>query len=231
MPIRFSSLRRLFSTGRAPDDARPVSRRQMRQRQQMRGRRIKAILAGGLVFGVGATATVAAWTDSEEASGSFEAGRFNIELSTDGQWTGTNEMTFNAGNMYPGQKVYAPVSVRTTSNTSLDGKLTISAGGISNPNTFASALTYRAVARSTSGVTCNAANFPGPGDIIIGSSGGVPLSSQPTVDSSQNLEAASASVQDYCFEVTLANNAPSSAQGLQANHTWTFTAESTEPSN
>lgn len=197
----------------------------------MRGRRIKAVLAGGLVFGVGATATVAAWTDSEEASGSFEAGRFNIELRAGGEWNGTNEMTFNAGNMYPGQKVYAPVSVRTTSNTSIDGKLTVSAGGISNPNTFASALTYRAVARSGSGVTCNAGNFPGPGDIIIGSSGGVPLSSKPTVDSTQSLKAASASVQDYCFEVTLASNAPSSAQGLQASHTWTFTAESTAPGN
>lgn len=203
----------------------------MRQLRQMRGRRIKAILAGGLVFGVGATATVAAWTDSEEASGSFEAGRFNIELRAGGEWNGTNEMTFNAGNMYPGQKVYAPVSVRTTSNTSIDGKLTVSAGGISSPNAFASALTYRAVARSTSGVACDSKNFPGPGTFIVGGSGGVPLSSELTAGSSQTLKAASASVQDYCFEVTLASNAPSSAQGLKASHTWTFSAESTAPGN
>lgn len=226
------TLRKFFSSRRVSEDAGPVSRRQLRQRRQLRGRRIKAILAGGLVFGVGATATLAAWTDSEEASGSFEAGRFNIELRAGGEWNGTNEMTFNAGNMFPGQKVYAPVSVRTTSNTSIDGKLTVSARGISNPNSFASALTYRAVARSTSGVACNAGNFPGPGAFVFGSAAAaIPLSSTTTADSTQTLKAASASVQDYCFEVTLASNAPSSAQGLQAGHTWTFTAESTAPGN
>ncbi|SDT10615.1 SipW-cognate class signal peptide [Brevibacterium siliguriense] len=230
MPFHVSPLRSLFSTGRVSGDARPVSRRQLCQRRKARGRRVKAILAGGLVFGVGATATVAAWTDSEEASGSFEAGRFNIELSTDGQWTGTNEMTFNAGAMYPGQKVYAPVSVRTTSNTSLDGKLTVSAGGISDPNVFASALTYRAVARSTSSVACNSDNFPGPGSFVFGSAAGaIPLSSTPAAGTTQTLKAASASVQDYCFEVSLPSGTSSDAQGLSASHTWTFTAESTTP--
>ena len=137
MPIRFSSLRRLFSTGRAPDDARPVSRRQMRQRQQMRGRRIKAILAGGLVFGVGATATVAAWTDSETADGSFKAGTFNIELSINDQWTSDNEMTFDSAPMFPGSKVYAPVFVRTSPSTSIDGDLTVKGNGIGSPNAMA----------------------------------------------------------------------------------------------
>lgn len=231
MTFRFSSLRGLFSTGRAAEDARPLSRRQLRQRRQMRSRRIKAILAGGLVFSVGATATLATWTDSEEASGSFEAGQFNIELSSDGQWAGTNTMTFNADNMYPGQTVYAPVSVRTTSSTSFDGKLTVSAEGISGTNPFAAALSYRAVARSESGLDCNADSFPGPGEFIFDSSDGIPLSSTLTADSTQSLESAAASVQDYCFEVTLANGAPDSAQGQSVTHTWTFAAESTPPTS
>ena len=60
------TLRKFFSSRRLSEDAGPVSRRQLSQRRQLRGRRIKAILAGGLVFGVGATATLAAWTDSED---------------------------------------------------------------------------------------------------------------------------------------------------------------------
>lgn len=202
----------------------------MRQRRRLRNRRIKAILAGGLVFGVGATATVAAWTDTEEASGSFEAGRFNIELSVDGtDWTNTRTMTFNAGSMYPGQKVYAPVFVRTTSTTSIGGEVTVSGGGIQNPNAFASALTYRAVARTSSGTGCDANSFPGPGTVIFGEDGGVALSSRPTAAATQELESAGAAVQAYCFEVTLPTNAPNEAQGLSTSHTWTFTAESTTP--
>ena len=46
--------------------------------------RIKAVLAGGLVLGLGAAMTLAAWTDQEFATGSFTAGHFNLVGSTDG---------------------------------------------------------------------------------------------------------------------------------------------------
>ena len=49
-----------------------------------RRRKISAILAAGMVLGVGTTATLAAWNDSEYAQGSFAAGTFNLEGSTDG---------------------------------------------------------------------------------------------------------------------------------------------------
>ena len=38
-------------------------------------RKVLAILAGGLVLGVGTAVTLAAWNDSEFASGDFAAGR------------------------------------------------------------------------------------------------------------------------------------------------------------
>lgn len=229
------SLRDRLRIGRVPTSARPVSRRQMRRdERRLRGRRIKAILSGGLVFGVGATATVAAWTDTEEASGSFEAGRFNIELSVDGtDWKNTSTMTFNAGSMYPGQKVYAPVFVRTTANTSVGGTLAVSGGGADPQNAFSSALNYRSATRSMpspSDFVCNEANFPGSGDYVFGNgSTGVALNSSPTAQTTQKLDSAAASVQAYCFEVTLPTNAPNAAQGLSTSHTWTFNAESTTP--
>jgi len=36
-------------------------------------RRLRAVLAGGLVLGVGAALTLAAWNDAEFATGSFQA--------------------------------------------------------------------------------------------------------------------------------------------------------------
>ncbi len=49
-----------------------------------RSTRIKAVLAGGLVLGLGAAMTLAAWTDQEFATGTFTAGSFNLVGSTDG---------------------------------------------------------------------------------------------------------------------------------------------------
>ncbi|WP_169251457.1 SipW-dependent-type signal peptide-containing protein [Brevibacterium sp. 'Marine'] len=237
MPFHFSSLRRLFSTGRVPDDARPVSRRQMRARRQLRGRRIKAILAGGLVFGVGATATVAAWTDIESADGSFEAGTFNIELSIDDQWTSTNEMTFDSAPMFPGSKVYAPVFARTSPDTSIAGALTVRGNGIDSLNAMAGALKYRAVTQNisagdVSGFACGAGNFNGSATYVFGGeSSTVALTTANTSTNEPTLEAASASIQAYCFEVSLPSDASTNAQGQSATHTWTFDAESVAPEN
>lgn len=48
------------------------------------GTKVKAVLAGGLVLGLGAAMTLAAWTDQEFATGTFTAGHFNLVGSTDG---------------------------------------------------------------------------------------------------------------------------------------------------
>ena len=53
-------------------------------RKGLRGRKIRAVLAAGLVLGIGAVVTLAAWNDSEYATGTFAAGTFNLEGSTDG---------------------------------------------------------------------------------------------------------------------------------------------------
>src|SRR5690606_31735774 len=54
------------------------------QHRRRRSRMIRALLAGGLVLGVGTAVTLAAWNDSEFASGTFRAGTFDLEGSTDG---------------------------------------------------------------------------------------------------------------------------------------------------
>ncbi|WP_260980185.1 SipW-dependent-type signal peptide-containing protein [Agrococcus jejuensis] len=55
-----------------------------RSRSGLRLLRLRALLAGGLVLGLGATATLAAWNDSEHATGTITAGSFGIVGATDG---------------------------------------------------------------------------------------------------------------------------------------------------
>lgn len=239
MRMPSESPRGFLRQGRDSSQARPESRRQIRRRRtKLRNRRIKAVLAGGLVFGIGATATVASWTDTEVADGSFEAGTFNIELSVDGQWSNTREMKFQATSMFPGSKVYAPVFVRTTPGTTMDGALSVSGEGIGgSPTGIGQSLTYRAVTRSiatTDGFTCNADSFNASDPFVFGTaSARIPLrdpaTGKATSGKPQEIKAAGGSVQAYCFEVLLPENTPNSAQGTEADHTWTFDAESIAP--
>lgn len=215
------------------------SRLRKRQREQnrrrLRNRRIKAILAGGLVFGIGAAATSAAWTDTEQATGSFKAGTFNIDLSVDGtNWNNTSTMTFNATGLYPGSKVYAPVFIRTTPDTSIDGELKVSSGGTGGTSGIAGSLVYKAVTASYSsgGFTCNASAFNSGADYVYGgASTTTNLSDKDHSGAGSRLVGqAGRSVRAYCFEVTLPTTTPSSAQGTSASNTWTFTATNKAPS-
>lgn len=206
----------------------------------MRNRRIKAVLASGLVFGIGSAATVAAWTDTEEASGSFEAGTFNLELAVDGSWSNTSEMNFDAAGMYPGSKVYAPVFVRTTPGTTMDGELSVSSAGATGGETgIAGSLEYRAVTESIApgqegpfSDGCTASAFEGSLPFIFGSTAShEPLLTGGDGDGPQDLSAASADVRAYCFEVTLPTDTSSAAQGTSASNIWTFNAVSAETSS
>jgi predicted ribosomally synthesized peptide with SipW-like signal peptide len=100
------------------------------------GRRLRAILAGGLVLGIGAAVTLAAWNDSEFATGTFSAGTFNLLGSTNGTvWTdhplagsaATLPFTLAPTQMAPGDVVYAPFAIELDQSTTNSGTVTISA--------------------------------------------------------------------------------------------------------
>ena len=95
-----------------------------------RRRKVQAILAGGIVLGIGAIVTLAAWNDSEFADGIFGAAAFDLEGSTDGEnfeqhstADGAAELAFAANNLIPGETVYAPFWVRLDNDTSVDGTI------------------------------------------------------------------------------------------------------------
>ncbi|MFF1571254.1 SipW-dependent-type signal peptide-containing protein [Leifsonia sp. NPDC058292] len=129
------------------------------RRRGFRSRRVKAILAGGLVLGVGAAVTLAAWNDSEFAQGTFTAGTFNLVGSTDGTTftdhatagtPATLGFTVNAASLSPGAVTTAPFAVELAANTTNDAVVTVSGAG--STGTVAQ-LTYELLQTTTFGCT------------------------------------------------------------------------------
>lgn len=104
----------------------------------------KALLAGGVVLGLGAVMTLAAWSDNVFSEGTFQTGEFNLvgskvpasavigdyaeydtettaaKLTTDG--TPNVNFRIDSLNMTPGETVVAPFSVATDEDTSVAGR-------------------------------------------------------------------------------------------------------------
>lgn len=109
------------------------------QKQKQSKKKVRAILIGGLVVGIGAAVTLAAWNDSEFAQGTFAAGQFNLEGSTTSATDGfdiphdssgaaaTLGFEVNPENLSPSDIVYAPFAVRLADDTTNDASVAITA--------------------------------------------------------------------------------------------------------
>ncbi|WP_181036377.1 SipW-dependent-type signal peptide-containing protein [Arthrobacter sp. B1805] len=207
--------------------------------------RIRAVLAGALVLGVGGSLTLASWTDTEYASGSFAASSFSIESTTsspysaDGPWT-INEtapgatLSFNATGMYPGSTAYAPIALRTRTG-SLAGTASLGPAAVTNPPGTAApllgdALVYRVVRSET----CSAAVFASGAVFVVGSAtAGRPLTTGQNAGVVNSLAPATPTAPGastrFCFEVSLPPGAANALQGKSASAIWQFSAVSTAP--
>lgn len=110
-----------------------------------RRRKLLALGAGGLVLGIGAVVTMAAWTDTEVATGDFAAGTFGIEGSADGtefsSHTGddsmlTLEFDAQALNLSPGDSTSEVYAVRLMPGSTYAASITsaVSASGTAADN-------------------------------------------------------------------------------------------------
>lgn len=212
------------------------SRRALRQyhrdEQRQLRRKVQALVAGGLMLGFGATATLAAWNDQATTMGQFNTGEFAIEASTVGNvWSSTDQMQFETAEMYPGQRVYAPVSVRSSVDSSVDGEVTVSGAG--SQDGLAPYLHFRTITvvpnASASEMDCSAAAFEtaSPADYVFGSNTEyVTMSGENTAPTTQRLQAQQAETIAYCFEVQLDSEAPNETQNLSTDYSWKFYAQS-----
>jgi predicted ribosomally synthesized peptide with SipW-like signal peptide len=152
----------------------PASHIDEHRRNRMRGRRLRAILAGGLALGLGAAITLATWNDAEFAQGTFTAGSFDLLGSTDGSLfaehatagaPATLSFSLNPTALSPGDVVYAPFAVQLSAATTADALVTVTkaatTGTVSN-------LTYTLVQPTAFGC---AVDTTGP--VLVASTTGV----------------------------------------------------------
>ncbi|KHS53255.1 SipW-dependent-type signal peptide-containing protein [Brevibacterium linens] len=195
-----------------------------------RSRKFKAILAGGIVLGVGAAVTLAAWTDNEWAEGTFGAGSFNVQGSTDGtNFTdhtssgGAADLSFSldgGDNLSPGDTVAAPFVLRLDGPTTYDATvaLTSAAGGGDN----ADALTYGIVQVASAGAcsaTATGTSIVPTGTALDSTTGSADF------DLTAGADTAAGDPVTLCFKVTADDTL---TQGQDTTAQWQFTATSAE---
>jgi len=190
-------------------------------------RKVAAVLAGGLVLGVGTMATLASWNDSEFASATFTAGQFNLEGAVDASQAvfgehassaGAGGLTFTApfNNLTPTDVVAAPFAVRLAAGTTNNAELKLAAA--TSTGTVAN-LTYTVVQTATAG--CTTAST---GTVIVPAGTPVTSVSATTLDLTKGASAGVAGAPAYlCFKVTAG---AALGQSQTGSVTWQFQAVS-----
>ncbi|GGG24149.1 hypothetical protein GCM10007304_42490 [Rhodococcoides trifolii] len=200
-----------------------------------RKRKIRALLAGGLVLGVGAAITLAAWTDNVFGKATFTAENWNVQgdfsAAGTGVWdeydtvgtAGTFNYTSTFNALSPGTTVYAPVALRVGTSAGAGGAYAANVtlnGATPTTGPLTTYLTYTVVS-GVSATACSAGTLTG-GTAIV------PAGSTLATGSAANavtLPAAGTAV-PLCFAVTL----PSTVTAAQAagkttgTVTWQFAA-------
>lgn len=189
--------------------------------------RLRALLIGTLVLGVGGSMTLAAWTDTEHAGGSFAASTFGIVGSLDG--TNFSEhpssspavlaFATNPGTMSPGTTVYARFLIRTTGATNVPGTVSMSGATVTGTG-LGPYLTY-GVRTIPVASGCDANSFAAGTNVV---SPGSALAAAGT--STAAVPAAGATAVSYCIAITLPPGTANAAQGLTATANWVFTGTS-----
>jgi predicted ribosomally synthesized peptide with SipW-like signal peptide len=194
-------------------------------------RRLRAILAGGLVLGVGAAVTLAAWTDQENGSGTFTASTFNTQSSIDrATWEhNTNPpvaiLTAGTG-MSPTVSVFSAFNIRTTTATTVGGNVLLN--GTTSTGVLSGALEYRIARAATFTTTCDAAAMAAGTFVTDATDAGTWTNAGTAAPGAINSAIATAGGElRYCIEVRIKAGSANSFQGTSGTLTWTFTSTST----
>lgn len=217
-----------------------MGRRQAASKPSAAYLRLRALLAGALVLGVGSSVTLASWTDSDFAAGSFGASVFQTESNASkpydvqGTWSPNDispgaTLVFTASAMSPGTVVYAPFAIRTKA-ASVAGEVVLGTPAVTSSGTgnadLGAALRYRVIRSAT----CQASSFTGTPTFVVGSDGAKPFTQGQAAGVVNPLAAATATLPgaptQFCFEVTLPAGANNALQGQTATAIWHFTSTS-----
>ncbi|WP_223693746.1 SipW-dependent-type signal peptide-containing protein [Leifsonia poae] len=206
-------------------DAVPAAGPTRSRKRRTMSRKVKAILAGGLVLGVGAAVTLAAWNDSEFAQGTFTAGTFNLVGSTDGTTftdhatagtAATLGFTVNAASLSPTAVTAAPFAVELAANTTNNAVVTVSSAGTTGTVTQ---ITYELLQTTTFGCTAATTGT----DLVPAGTALTTVPGSVTFPLAQGTGGAAGAPVFLCFKMTAGAGL---VQGQTGSATWQFTAAS-----
>lgn len=203
-----------------------------------RRRRIRALLAGGLVLGLGAAGTLAAWTDSGFATGVFSSGQFNIQgnpsITTppasetwSDHYTAGNaaplQFSTNFDGLSPGTTVYAPFSIRIDPDrASYNAAVHLTSAVSTGDSDLMSRLAWEA-RTGIDPATCAAGNFTGGAPLVSPTSMSSNYNAPPTPPTFtvSNAGAPNTAPTTVCLAITMESQPPGTAPTDPA---WTFDA-------
>lgn len=176
--------------------------------------RLKALLSLGMVLGLGAVGTLAAWTDESTATATFSAGTLDLKLGSlpGGPFTDTAALTtLDMPAMYPGVSKAGMVTISNSGTVplsyTLNGAGTGTLGAALKVSVYAGGTaTNDATTGTCTGTLLGTADLPLTGTLI---------------SSARSLPAAS--TESLCLLVKLPSTAANALQGTTSAATFTFT--------
>jgi predicted ribosomally synthesized peptide with SipW-like signal peptide len=200
----------------------------MPRRDKRKTKTVLAVLAGGLVLGVGAAVTLAAWQDDEFAHGTFtSSGNFDLNGQVNATEGFTNHTTapggalafdLNATSLAPGMVSYSPYGVELAAGTTVPATVTVTAG---TPTGAVDDLTYGIYSVPT--FTCNAAAVAAGTAVIPEGTAVDAVPAGTTFDLGAATATAAGAPQYLCLVVTAGEDLETGQTGTT---TWDFQAAS-----
>lgn len=189
-------------------------------------RRSRAILAGGVVLGIGATATLAAYSDSEWAAGTFSAGpvvTLILEGSPDGtDWSGdvTMATALDATKMVAGQTYYSPLYLRTAGTTNVDANVKVNVPALDGSTALADGISVNIVKPTNNECSSNTVGAPIGGGEKLGTAA---TTAEDAIVINHGSDGDPSAATMICFKYTL-NSRPGDLIPHTVKATWPVTA-------
>lgn len=184
--------------------------------RESHGGRIRAVLALGAVLGLGTVLTLATWTDSGQAVGTFNTG--SVDLKLNGVDTLPVIASLALNNAKPGDVTYAPLDVSNAGSIAFTYTMTPSITTASTSSPLLESVLLITV-KGVPGTTCDATTFGASSDTRVAQ-----RALNVTTPTSAVALAAGTGVDHLCFKVELPSSASAAVMSQTTTATFTFTA-------
>lgn len=175
--------------------------------------RLRALLSLGMVVGLGAVGTLAAWSDEATATATFSAGELDLTLNGDHD-DAVDLTSLTMTDMYPGAQKTGIVTVSNGGTLEFEYNFAGTSDGASDPASFGNALRVNIFAVTADGLSCDYTARLSQVDALLDNR--ALLSTRGKLQPNETKK--------LCVEVKLPLGAPNGLQGATANVTFTFTA-------